>query len=166
MHRFPGARIIEPQQTPGSYVHYIVQYENSEPETINVKRRWEGHLPVTAEGHPFVAIETVSRKTPRFADWIPGWTIDRSITTIDWVMYTFPASVTDRTYFFPYRTLCAVTLVNLEAWRRLFGEKETRTRRVDGGFDRSSVIFVPGNVVQAAISKFDPLEVSVFFCRP
>jgi len=128
-------------------IDYIATLRKGATINIDAKTRVPGTSKYWKYGEPEVALEIWSRcKGPGIKPKI-GWTLDES-SLVDYILYTWDRSDTDRFYFLPFQMLRTAFRANFTDWCN----KYCRKYEPNKGY-RSEAVFVPASVVIAEINR-------------
>lgn len=128
-------------------IDYVATLRKGATINIDAKTRVSGASKYWKYGEPEVALEIWSRrKEPGVVPKI-GWTLDET-SQVDYILYTYDKSDTDRFYFLPFQML-------RNAFRNKYNEwcsKYFRKTEKNVGYV-SEAVFVPASVVIAEINR-------------
>ena len=133
-------------------VDYIATLKSGVTIKIDAKTREAHSSRYWKNGEPELAIETWSVYDTKI-----GWT-GNSSSPVEYILYTFDPSDTDKYYLIPFQLLRTAARRNYQSWKDKYGEKSQYSYGSNGIKWQSKCIFVPASVVIEALVQVMVLQ--------
>lgn len=129
-------------------VDYIATLSSGARINIDAKTREKGSSKFWRHGEPELVLEIFGRIPDKNGkNGKLGWTLDRS-TNVDYILYTFDKSDSDKYYFIPFQMLRTAFIQNHTEWEERYEIKE----QLNEGYV-SKAMFVPASIVISAVAN-------------
>ena len=127
---------------------YIAKLQSGNLMYIDAKNRRKGASKYWKNGEPELVLEIWSD----IAKKVPGWTWKKDALA-DHILFTFYPEDSEKSYFFPTYELRNAFRKNGKKWAAEYGVHTNESEGANGYRWKSMYIFVPANIVSAAINK-------------
>ena len=134
-------------ETDKTGVDYIATLRRGATINIDAKTREKGASRFWQYNQPELALEIWSVVPNEVLRGKTGWTLDES-SAVDYILYTFDKSDSDRYYFLPFHLLRLAFINNYAKWMNKY-----KVKRQNSGRWQSEAVFVPAAVVVKEIEN-------------
>ena len=148
-------------------VDYIATLRKGGTVNIDAKTREPGaskFWKFNPNQEPELALEIWSAKPVDGNKGKAGWTLDES-SNVDYILYTFDKSDTNKFYFIPLQLLRISYLEHYNEWNAKYKHGKQYTTKSGSGW-HSECIFVPASVILSEINKHMQGELTVCMSKP
>lgn len=128
-------------------IDYVAKLSGNALINIDAKTREKGASKYWRYNEPELALETWSVIPTQTNVGKYGWTVSDS-SQVDYILYTFDKSDTDKFYLLPFQLLRTSFIKNKNIWCNKYVRKKQYSR----GW-QSEAVFVPASVVISEINK-------------
>ena len=131
-------------------IDYIATLNGGATINIDAKTREPGSSKWWMHGEPELALERWSVIRQNNVEPKIGWTLNTK-SLVDYVLYTFDKSDSDKYFFIPFQILRTVFQNNGKDWSNKYGIKIQKSEHNSKW--KSSAVFVPASIVLSEVGK-------------